>query len=465
MASSKTRDGLLAPSPTVRALLVSGLLVLCAFLAAGCGGGGGGAADGDADQGEAGREEKAQTDGVVRPAGIPGRWSHTPRWVRADGDLTPEQQRRIQELESLAYVAGSKPAGSVAGVTVHDGERAAAGLNLYTSGHAPEAILMDMDGRVLHRWSLPFQQVWPDREPEVGGHFWRRAHLYPDGDLLVIWESRGMARIDAASHLIWANDALIHHDIEVGPDGEIYTLSRKGHVVPRIHLTEPILEDFLLVLDPGDGHVVRQVSLLEALESAEPEHRELMRRLRHRGKPGYGDIFHTNTVTYLDGRIADRLPAFAAGNILTSLRELNAIAVLDLAAGRIVWTAVGEFNHQHDPQILDSGNLLLFDNRGLGRWSAVREYDPATMEQVWIYQGSRGTPFFSQSCGTTQRLPNGNTLITESDSGRAFEVTPEGEIVWEFWSPHRAGKSGELIATLFDVVRLPLDFPHGWARP
>ena len=31
-----------------------------------------------------------------------------------------------------------------------------------------------------------------------------------------------------------------------------------------------------------------------------------------------------------------------------------------------------------------------------------------------------------------QRLPNGNTLITESDAGRVFEVTEGGDIVWEF---------------------------------
>jgi len=50
-------------------------------------------------------------------------------------------------------------------------------------------------------------------------------------------------------------------------------------------------------------------------------------------------------------------------------------------------------------------------------------------------------------------LPNGNTLITESENGKAFEVTPEGKIVWEFFNPHRAGDNNELIAALYDVVR------------
>jgi hypothetical protein len=35
-----------------------------------------------------------------------------------------------------------------------------------------------------------------------------------------------------------------------------------------------------------------------------------------------------------------------------------------------------------------------------------------------------------------QRLPNGNTLITEGADGRVFEVTTGGDIVWEYVSPY-----------------------------
>ena len=34
--------------------------------------------------------------------------------------------------------------------------------------------------------------------------------------------------------------------------------------------------------------------------------------------------------------------------------------------------------------------------------------------------------------GKHQPLPNGNILITETEGGRAFEVTPNGETVWSF---------------------------------
>ncbi len=55
-------------------------------------------------------------------------------------------------------------------------------------------------------------------------------------------------------------------------------------------------------------------------------------------------------------------------------------------------------------------------------------------------------------------MSNGNTLITESDPGRAFEVTPGKTVVWEYVNPRRSGKRKELIATLFEVVRLEPEF-------
>ena len=64
--------------------------------------------------------------------------------------------------------------------------------------------------------------------------------------------------------------------------------------------------------------------------------------------------------------------------------------------------------------------------------------------------------------GTAQRLANGNTLITESNAGRAFEVTRDGKIVWDFYNPQRAGEGDRYIATIFELLRLPPDFPLDW---
>lgn len=72
----------------------------------------------------------------------------------------------------------------------------------------------------------------------------------------------------------------------------------------------------------------------------------------------------------------------------------------------------------------------------------------------WSYGARRSEDLFSKSSGSSQRLPNGNTLITESDNGRAIKVTPANEIVWEFINPARAGPHNELIATVSELLRI-----------
>ena len=178
--------------------------------------------------------------------------------------------------------------------------------------------------------------------------------------------------------------------------------------------------------------------------------------------PGGSDVFHTNGLHVLDGAHAHRSPAFARGNVMVSMRHLDAIYVVDLDRELAIWGLSGTFRAQHDPQLLDNGNILLFDNLGRPGASSVLEIDPLRRVPIWAYAGSADAPFYSETCGTAQRLPNGNTLITETDAGRSFETTAEREIVWEFHSPFRAGAADEYIATLFDVVRLPAEFPLDW---
>jgi len=386
-----------------------------------------------------------------------GRWRRY-RTHRFDAGLTDTQRETIEQLEAIGYLPGSAKRSGVSGVTVHDRGRAYAGLNFYTSGHAPEALLMDMDGKVLHRWSCDFWAVWPDYPTYPGNEntqYWRRAYLYENGDILAIFEGLGLVKLDKNSKVLWEHPGKAHHDLEVAPNGDIYVLTRETRLLQGTHRTRPILEDFVSILGP-DGVEKKRVSLLRCFENSEYKFWKRVLGWRR------GDIFHTNTLELLDGRIADKVPAFRKGNVLISVLMLGAIAVADLEQEKIVWSHRGEFRSQHDPKILENGNLLLFDNKGRVGESSVWEIDPATKEVLWRYQGSKEAPFFSRTCGAAQRLPNGNTLVTESDPGRAFELTPDKQIVWEFINPNRAGDHGEYIATLFEMLRLALDFPLDW---
>lgn len=357
-----------------------------------------------------------------------------------------------EELNTLGYLSGYVKAPAAQGITIYEPERAFEGLNLYTSGHAPEAYLMAMDGTVLHRWRYPLDQLWPDGE--FAPKYFRRAHVFKNGDLLAIFEPVGIIKLDKDSKLLWSNKNRAHHDLSVAEDGAIYVLTQKVHPVFWFTDYGTVVDDFITELAP-DGNLVREVSLLECFRDS--RYGAYLKRAKRAG-----DVLHTNALKFLDGRHAERSPAFRRGNFLVSVRELDVVAVVDMDAKEVVWALSGMWFRQHESTLLDNGNLLLFDNRGNGKKSKVVEVDPRTQEVVWAYGLAEDEPLYSTTCGAAARLPNGNTLITESNGGRAFEVTADKQIVWEYMSPHRAGDSDELIATLLDLSRLPATFSPEW---
>jgi hypothetical protein len=406
------------------------------------------------------REEKKPAtaeDWGEKPGGRwhKGDWMEVPPEVEAS--LTEEQRAEFQRLLSIGYVSGSDPVPANTGVVVYDGSKAWNGVNFYTSGHFPGATLMDMSGKVLHTWEYKFLDAWnkfPGSERpstiKTGG-FWRHAHLFPNGDVIAIFDWLGIIKVDRHSNLMWAQFGGFHHDLDLLPDGRIVTLLRKARIVPRIHPELPILEDFIVILDP-DGNEVRRFSVLEALENS--EYSSLLANMAESG-----DILHTNTVEVLDGRLANKIPAFRAGNVLITVRQLGIIAVVDLDREVVVWGFDGHWRMPHKATVLDNGHILIFDNRGNGGYSQLVEFDPVTAVGTWIYRGPEPKDFYSKECGSCKRLPNGNTLISETDRGKAFEVTPEGEIVWKYINPMRAGDNLEFVASVFDMIRLPRDFP------
>ena len=388
----------------------------------------------------------------------PGRWRAIPPG-RHIGMLTAEQEKAISNLESIGYLSGYEAAPGRKSVTVYDRELAYRAPNLVVSGHAPEATLIDMEGRELHRWQYECERVWPDYEPPAASdrhESWRRAHLFENGDLLAIFEGIGLIKIDKDSNLIWDYPGKTHHDLFVTKDGLIYVLTRKAHIHPEYHKEKPVLEDFITVLD-ADGQEIKRVSILKSLRDS--HYAAILKNMKRAG-----DILHTNTIELLDHRLAGRCRAFREGNVLISIRQLDTICVVDLEAESVVWALSGQWRRQHQPTVLDNGHMLIFDNQRTDGGSAVLEFDPFTREIIWEYPGDSEAPLFTMDCGSSERLPNGNTLISESNRGRAIEVTPDKQIVWEFINPHRAGENNELIATLFEVVRLDSRFPLDWVE-
>ena len=122
--------------------------------------------------------------------------------------------------------------------------------------------------------------------------------------------------------------------------------------------------------------------------------------------------------------------------------------------------AARRLGFQHDvrwvPEDMPGGGHLTLFNNNIedpdGDYSAVFELVPPTVgagryvvpdagpfgpeEPTWSYVAPTRTAFFSTFISGAHRLANGHTFITSGAQGRFFEVTPEGEIVWEYWTPY-----------------------------
>ena len=230
---------------------------------------------------------------------------------------------------------------------------------------------------------------------------------------------------------------------------------------------------------------------------------ETIAKLVHRDIPtfpgtDYVKMTYCNNINYLGpNRWYDAGDErFHPDNIISDIRILNVSFIIDRKSGDIVWRLgpdaeyskelqdIGQIVGQHHVHIIPKGlpgegNILLFDNggqAGLGKpspcaptgyynatrgYSRVLEIDPVTMKIVWAYNDANfnyggniehlciDNRLFSAYCCGADRLPNGNTLISEFVNGRVIEVTPDSEIVWEFINPG---------GSVFRAHR----YPHEW---
>jgi hypothetical protein len=380
--------------------------------------------------------------------------------------LQPEDwQRRLEMLRSVPYLGYAQTAAddSLRGVTFHDPDRTWRGYNFYSTWATGEAFFVDMDGAVVHRWTF-----WPERRinPDY-------AFMLADGGLLLIHEYAQLKRLNWSSEILWQRDIPAHHEAVWAPDGTIWTITRslrsyRDHQVwfdDLVHLssrgedlgrwsTYEQLDRLRRTLDTSSflDTYLDHLPAMDTTERKETSQVTTSARSRH----GDLDYFHLNAISPLpDTPLGNEDDRFRAGNLLICLRNVNQIAVLDWQSGDILWSwGEGRLEWPHHPTLLDNGHILLFDN-GVRRGSSrVVEMDPRSGEIVWQYRANPPEAFYSYGRGSAQRLPNGNTLICESDKGCVFEITPQGERVWVWWNPlMKRDRHG----TVYRMIRWPVE--------
>lgn|GEM_PF-410428 len=357
--------------------------------------------------------------------------------TQGDGSKPSE----IDRLRSLGYIDHAEQADDPEeghGVVLLDEQRSYPGYNLYCSIPDSRADLIDANGRVIRSW-----EHQPSRN-------WERCELLSNGDVLVLGlvaKSKStrprvadpgyVMRMSWDGETLWKRETTAHHDIELTPRNQILLLTAKRRRVPGFNPGTDIRDHFLTLLSP-DGEFLDECSLYDALSFASRK-MFTFQPVRAKGKGNAPiDLIHANSVQWLHyPQLEAKHPIYASSNIIITSRHQDTIAIIDWDKKKVVWAwGQGELSGPHEASLLENGNILVLDN-ALGRpWSRVIELNPLSEEIVWEYKAPNPSDFNFNLRGVVQRLANGNTLITNSAKGEAFEVTADGEVVWRFLSPY-----------------------------
>jgi len=349
------------------------------------------------------------------------------------------------------------------GITEYRPGLAYDGPTLYTSGHDQKVFLIDLEGKILHEWFLPLKDLWEsewnhNKLPKGDKIYIRDAYLYPNGDILLLYIGNhntpwGLCLVmaDKDSKIIWKHPARVHHDLDVGPDGIIYSLTHTIlNAFPQSlsFIQTPLVDDSIAIFDPN-GTKLKEVSILNAFLNSEYKH--MLRMINYNG----GDFFHANSIDIVTPEISQRFNFTEVGQVLVCLRNIETLVLIDPELEKVTWTMTGPWTRPHDPDFLENGNMMIFDNiwNKDGEVSRIVEFDPSTKKTVWQYQGDESKPFFSELRSRQQALPNGNVLICESDGGRLVEVNRNQEIVWEFVNPVQETFEGKRYISVISTGR------------
>lgn len=340
----------------------------------------------------------------------------------------------------------------------------------------PVAYVIDRHAAVLHTWSHDAGQ--PPPEPDLPNNLkgWNHVEADDRGNLYAIVPLQAVLKLTRTSSLEWSCPIAAHHDLALAPGGSVHALAERPRRVDFGGAARTILDNLIVTID-GRGAAVGEVSLFDVLatdpalapllaralalkQSAfagtdwpvqEPPLRaEVVRQTEHilatgeivgdlrtscrrlRALPGSPcDVLHTNTLELLDpnGPWGERCG-------LVCFRELDLIAIVDLNSRRVVWSwGPNELSGPHQPTVRPDGRILVYDNGVRQKRTRLLLVDPKCGAIVWQWTASPPESFFCPLAGGAEPLGDGRILVTNSTDGGAFELSPDGEKIWEVVLP------------------------------
>ena len=253
---------------------------------------------------------------------------------------------------------------------------------------------------------------------------------------------RCVAAVDQRGRMLWrTSHHWLTHDFNVKGNGRIWSVIREDRYIgPNGDFR---ISDNIVIEMDMTGQIFWSWSTLDHLLNFVNGNEILESTLEHQND----NPFHVNSLDFADYQCSDEL--FGEPVVVISSRNMNKVFLVGYRSRDILYelnnTTIGQHHARILPETFEKGggNLIIFDNgknfMPLGQsrdYSRVIEVDTRTNEICWEYRSKEHQPhFYSPIVGAQQRLPNGNTLITEGYFGRIFEIDYNGNLVWDYVYP------------------------------
>lgn len=324
------------------------------------------------------------------------------------------------------------------------------------------ALLLGPDGAVVHQWRLSSDHMPNSTEPS------HRKNMYgvwpfPDGSIIFATheEGGGLVKVDGCSQPVWGVDGLFHHTVQPqGPEMDsVWTYEG----------TQATFDHVLTRLDVETGARLQQINMRDVRAANPDTHIFYLQRAFD-----VPHAIHGNDIDPLPAARAEAFPGFETGDLLISFNTINLVFVLDPETLRIKWWRVGPWDRQHDPDWGADGRITVYANNAMVNHmtppvhSDIVAIDPDTYETEILVDGA-AHDFRSVINGMHQVTPAGTILVTSATQGRAFEVTADGRVVFDFVNTfdHAADVDTDQPRALHlsDALFLPLDYFEPGALP
>jgi Arylsulfotransferase (ASST) len=294
------------------------------------------------------------------------------------------------------------------------------------------ALALSPELEVVKTWILTEEDIQGQKPQSLFGNFVHGFALLKDGSVIVSFDvGVSLQRFDQCGKRMWAIGGPYDHSVSLDESGEFVWTLRKGEIL-----------DEVVKVSTADGQIARSISMadiiaanpaIDILEIRQQEDNWGNGNPRNRSEKWTFDPFHLNDVEPLPAALADRFPDFEAGDLLMSARSLNLVFVVDPDTLEVKWWRSGGWRRQHDPDWEPTGEISIYDNRMSRDYSRILSIAPAATLPKVVFDG-HVNDFYSRIRGKHQFTSAGNLLITSPQQGRAFEVDPNGKVVFEMFN-------------------------------